>query len=222
MEKRKNPEKDLRNTSVLFFNMGLFIALSVVVCAFEYRTSKTVFDPVDITNLEEDIPLILPTEIKPPPPPPKPKLKQIIEVQNDDVMDDPEEYQIDDLMDDPVEIEIPVDEPGDEPIIDAPIDIAEVMPEPEGGFEAFYSYIRKHLHYPAQARRMGIEGKVYVQFVVDKDGKLTDLQVIKGIGAGCDKEVMRIMEKAPDWKPGRQNGLRVKVRRVVPIDFRLN
>ncbi|MCK5701162.1 MAG: energy transducer TonB, partial [Cyclobacteriaceae bacterium] len=77
------------------------------------------------------------------------------------------------------------------------------------------------LKYPAQARRMGIEGKVFVQFVVDKDGTLTEVTAVKGIGAGCDQEAVRVIEGAPKWKPGKQRGRSVKVRMILPITFKL-
>ena len=86
---------------------------------------------------------------------------------------------------------------------------------------AFYKYVATTLRYPAQARRMGIEGKVFVQFVVDKDGSLTDVQAIKGIGAGCDEEAVRVISKAKKWKPGKQRGRAVKVRMILPITFKL-
>jgi len=78
------------------------------------------------------------------------------------------------------------------------------------------------LKYPAQARRMGIEGKVYVTFVVGKEGEITDVKVLKGIGAGCDEEAIRVLSGAPNWKPGKQRGRPVRVRMQLPIIFKLN
>jgi protein TonB len=68
---------------------------------------------------------------------------------------------------------------------------------------------------------MGVEGKVFVQFVVDKDGTLTDIKAVKGIGAGCDEEAVRVLKAAPKWKPGKQRGRPVKVRMILPITFKL-
>ena len=99
--------------------------------------------------------------------------------------------------------------------------IVEHQPAPIGGMELFYNYVKKNLKYPTQARRMGIEGKVFVQFVVDKDGSLSDITVIKGIGAGCDMEAKKVIQNAGKWMPGRQNGAPVKVRMVIPITFNL-
>jgi protein TonB len=87
--------------------------------------------------------------------------------------------------------------------------------------DSFLKYVSKNLKYPAQARRMGVEGKVFVQFVVEKDGSITDIKVVKGIGAGCDEEAVRVLENAPKWKPGKQRGRPVKQRIVLPIVFKL-
>ncbi|MEX1241936.1 MAG: TonB family protein [Cyclobacteriaceae bacterium] len=100
--------------------------------------------------------------------------------------------------------------------------IVERQPEFEGGIGAFRSYIMNEIKYPLQARQAGVEGQVDVQFVVGKDGSLSDVRAIKGIGAGCDAEAVRVMQNAPRFKPGTQNGKPVFVRMVVPITFKLN
>ncbi|WPP48880.1 M56 family metallopeptidase [Catalinimonas niigatensis] len=99
--------------------------------------------------------------------------------------------------------------------------VVENQPEPEGGIKEFYQYIAQNMKYPLQARQMGIEGKVFVQFVVDEYGEITEVQSIKGIGAGCDAEAVRVLESAPAWNPGTQKGKAVKVRMVMPITFSL-
>src|SRR5690606_28388713 len=112
------------------------------------------------------------------------------------------------------------DEPVEE-VAEEVFTIVEEQPTPKGGMSAFYEYVKKELKYPAQARRMGIEGKVYVQFVVDKDGSITEVTAIKGIGAGCDEEAVRVLEGAPKWSPGKQRGRAVKGRMILPITFKL-
>jgi protein TonB len=77
------------------------------------------------------------------------------------------------------------------------------------------------MKYPAQARRMGVEGKVFVQFVIGKDGAISDVKVIKGIGAGCDEEAIRVVQSSPSWNPGKQRGKAVKQRYTLPIIFKL-
>lgn len=99
--------------------------------------------------------------------------------------------------------------------------VVEDQPTPEGGMEAFYDYIRTHLKYPAEARSAGIEGKVFVQFIVDTDGSLKDVEVLKGIGGGCNEEALEVVKNSPAWNPGLQRGQAVKVRMVLPITFSL-
>ena len=100
--------------------------------------------------------------------------------------------------------------------------IVERQPEFEGGLDAFHRYIMNEVRYPLEARRAGVEGRVDVQFVVGKDGLLSDVKAIKGIGSGCDEEAVRVLQNAPAFKPATQNGKPVFVRMVVPIVFKLN
>lgn len=100
--------------------------------------------------------------------------------------------------------------------------IVEQMPEFNGGMAELMAYIGKNTNYPSQARRMGVEGTVYVQFVIEVDGSVSTVEIVRGIGAGCDEEATRIIKNMPKWKPGKQNGDPVKVRFVLPIKFRLN
>lgn len=93
--------------------------------------------------------------------------------------------------------------------------------KPEGGYEAFYLYVQKRLKYPTEARKHGVEGKVYVQFVVDTDGGLTEVKVVKGIGAGCDEVALDAISSAPNWHPARHEGTNVKQRIILPITFSL-
>jgi TonB family protein len=100
--------------------------------------------------------------------------------------------------------------------------VVEETASPRGGMPEFYNHIAHHLKYPAQARRMGIEGKVFVEFIVQTDGSITDLNVKKGIGAGCDQEAMRAIQSSPNWIPGKNKGVVVKQRMVLPISFKLS
>ncbi len=99
--------------------------------------------------------------------------------------------------------------------------IVETMPEYPGGNEEMYKFISKHLKYPKKARKNDIEGKVYVQFMIDKEGNVTRAKVLKGIGYGCDKEALRVVNKMPKWKPGTQRGKPVPVMFTLPFNFKL-
>ena len=100
--------------------------------------------------------------------------------------------------------------------------VVEEQPEFNGGYDAMMEFIRENLRYPADARQQGVEGTVYVSFIVETDGRVTSSKIIRGISAACDNEVLRMMEIMPNWKPGRQSGQDVRVRFVLPIKFSLN
>jgi protein TonB len=97
----------------------------------------------------------------------------------------------------------------------------EEMPTFPGGMDQVPSFFAANIKYPEIARRAGVEGRVFVQFVVSKDGSITQVQVAKGIGAGCDEEAIRVVKMMPKWTPGKQNGRPVLVQVVVPIQFKL-
>lgn len=111
--------------------------------------------------------------------------------------------------------------PDPEPAANGPIDIAEVMPSYDGGMEAMMKFIQKRMRYPRVPRALGIEGTVYVRFVVRGDGSVSDVQVIRGIHRDCDEEAARVIAMLPAWKGGRHNGTPVSVRMVLPIKFSL-
>lgn len=101
-------------------------------------------------------------------------------------------------------------------------DLVEDQPTPVGGMTEFYEYIAANMEYPTEARSKGIEGRVFIQFVVDKEGNLTNVKPVKGIGVGCDEEAVRVIEKAAKWNPGKQRGETVNVRMILPITFKLD
>jgi TonB family protein len=116
-----------------------------------------------------------------------------------------------------------VDEIGNNSKMDSDVyTIVEDTATPKGGMSEYYKHIGMNLKYPAQARRMGIEGKVFVEFVVQTDGSISDVKVKKGIGAGCDEEAMNVVKSSPTWTPGKNKGVAVKQRMVLPISFRLS
>lgn len=104
------------------------------------------------------------------------------------------------------------------PTMNAPVTWAEQMPEFNGNLN---DYLQTQLRYPQQARDAGIEGKVTIQFVVNEDGTVSNAKILKGIGAGCDEEAIRVINSMPKWKPGKQNGKSIKVYYTLPIRFLL-
>ncbi|MFY0651423.1 MAG: energy transducer TonB [Cyclobacteriaceae bacterium] len=224
MEPKKHPKADLDKKTGMFFNIGLAVSLAIVLTAFEWRSYDD-GDLVDLGQLDddfEDIMEIPPTE-QPPPPPPKIQLPQIIEIPDEEEIEEEIEVDLDvEITEETVIEDIVFEEAPEEEVADEIFDIVEDQPAPPGGMGAFYKFVGKSMKYPNQARRMGIEGRVFVQFVVDKDGTLTDIKAVKGIGAGCDEEAVRVLKSAPKWKPGKQRGRPVKVRMILPITFKLS
>jgi len=100
--------------------------------------------------------------------------------------------------------------------------MVESQPRYPGGMDAFYQYLGQEMKYPLQARKAGIEGRVYVQFIVEPDGTISEVTTLKGIGGGCDAEAERVMTNTSGWIPGEQRGKKVRVRMVLPLVFKLN
>jgi protein TonB len=224
MEEKKKPEADLTKKSGLFLSIGLVISLSLVIMAFEWRfyDDGSLVDLGRVDDNFEDMLEIPPTE-QPPPPPPVIQQPEIIEIPDEEEIEQEIEVNLDvEITQETVVESLVFEEAPAEEVAEEIFSIVEDQPTPQGGIEAFYKYVGKNINYPAQARRMGVEGKVYVQFVVDKDGSLNEVQAIKGIGAGCDEEAVRVVKAAPKWKPGKQRGRAVKVRMVIPITFKLS
>jgi protein TonB len=230
MEARKNPKYDLAQYRGLFFNIGLVISMLMVIGAFEWRF----YDDQELmnagsTSMEFDESLDVPfTEQTPPSPPKALKSVQIIAVDNIEEIEEEihidldiemtEDLAIEQVIEQVIESDIGnVEEEDTEEIFI----IVEEYPAPFGGLAAFYQYVNNNIKYHKQALSLSIEGRVFVQFVVGKDGSLTDLTVIRGIGGGCDEEAIRVVKGAPAWKPGKQRGKTVRVKMVLPVTFKI-
>ncbi|KAB1063395.1 energy transducer TonB [Salibacter halophilus] len=221
MELKKNPEVDINKKRNLFFFVGFVFALGMVLVAFEWKIfeeTKTQLGQLDIQMEEEEmIPI---TQRKPPPPPPPPK-QQILEIVEDDEEIE-EELEIESTeIDENTEIEF-VETPEEEVVEEPEIfQVVEDPPQFPGGEEELFKYLGKSIQYPPMAKDAGVSGVVYVTFVVNEDGSISDVEVLRGIGAGCDKEAIRVVENMPKWKPGKQRGKSVKVQFNLPIRFTL-
>lgn len=223
MEQKKNPKYDLERKRGMFFNLGLLASITLMITAFEWKTTEKGID-VFTENFDiEELVDIKPTII-PPPPKPKPIMPIVKEVPDKEIIEDID-IPIDNDFNDSTSIpEMVIEDDSKEEYIDPNkiwVGIIESPAEPVGGIDAFYRFIGKNLKYPRTAKRMNIQGRVFVQFVVDKDGSLTDIKAIKGLGGGCNEEAVRVFKKAPKWRPGKQRGRPVRVRMVMPIVFRL-
>ena len=223
MEAKKTEKANLENKSTFFLSIGLLISMALVVMAFEWKQYDESLASLvgKNTNTFEEMIEVPPTDI-PPPPPPQIQAPVIIEV--------PDEKEIEEDLDIKFDVEASEETKIEEVVVvaeeakeesDEIFSIVEEPASPKGGMPAFYKYVFDKMKYPPQARRMGIEGKVFVEFVIGKDGSITDVRAVKGIGAGCDEEAVRVIQGAPPWSPGKQRGKSVKQRMVLPITFKL-
>lgn len=219
---------NLDNCCLIFREIGVIITLGVVLLAFELKS----FDRPDtgfLTRSVDDTPeefVEITQHEKPPPPPPKiPRQTSLISIVENEMEIEEEiiidveanqetviqDYQPD--FTDELEEEDEMEE--EEPIFI----IVESMPMFPGGEEARLKYLNENVKYPLMAKEAGIQGKVFLEFVVEKDGSVTGVKVIRGIGGGCDEEALRVVEDMPRWIPGKQRGVPVRVRFNMPIRF---
>lgn len=225
-EAKKYERADLELLRPLLLSVGLFLSLLVITIAFQVkqRTENEIVTLIANSNLVEEILEVPPTEVTPPQP--SIQLPRVVEVPNEeeivkeiDVTFDME-VNSDTRLQDIVVIESPVIDIEKENL-DQIFLVVEESAKPKEGMNAFYAFVNENIKYPAQARRMNVEGKVFVEFVVSKDGTLTDINVVKGIGSGCDEEAMRIVQLSPPWQAAKQRGKAVRQRIVLPIFFML-
>jgi periplasmic protein TonB len=223
---KKYEKADVNNQRNLFMEVGLTVALAIVLLAFAYApkeddTSSLMSSEV----IEEEIEEIPQTNQAKPPPPPPPPPPEVIEVEDDiEIEDQPDlfdqELDIEDVIESPAYVPAApvIKEEPKEPEIFV---VVEQMPEFPGGDKALYEFLAKNIKYPAVAKDNGIEGKVYIKFVINEDGSVSQATVARGIGGGCDEEALRVVKDMPKWKPGKQRGKNVKVWYTLPVYFKL-
>ncbi|SHJ93157.1 protein TonB [Reichenbachiella agariperforans] len=225
MELRKNPAIDLERKRGMFFSIGLVTSLSLVLMAFNWRTEEVVPhlpEPeveYDVFYVIEPVAAVIKSPERPKAPIERKSVQAPVFVETQEEIEalvEIEELTID------IDDVVVVDEELEEEEPDVYIGVVEQMPEPVGGMASFYSHIGREMKYPNRARRDGVEGRVFVQFVVDRDGSIAEIEVIKGISTDCDEEAARVLATVPRWNPGKQRGKPVRVRMIVPIVFRLN
>ncbi len=224
MEAKKTKKADLSRKTGMFFHLGLMVSLGLVLAAFEHKSYESP-ELKDLGSMEDDFEEILDIPITEQPPPPPPPLEQPI------IEEVPDEVEIEEKIEVDFDVDVEEETVVKEIIIpDAPVkekadqifDVVETMPTPPGGRKGWSKFLYDNLNYPTQARRMGIEGTVYVVFVVNTDGSIQDVGIMRGIGGGCNEEAMRVVRKSPKWTPGKQRGRPVRVKMRLPIKFKLN
>ncbi|MBQ2097956.1 MAG: energy transducer TonB [Bacteroidales bacterium] len=228
MEQKKTERADLENKRGYLLEIGLVVTLLIMWGVFEW--SSTVeraedFGPLEVVADEEELaPVTRQEELQlPPPPPPQQTVADIIEIVDDkvEVNDDFMSTEADENT--TVEIQEVVDVVQEEEVVEEPqvFFIVEDMPEFPGGELALRKYIAENVRYPEMAKENDIQGTVYVRFVVDTDGSVKNVEVIRGVDQLLDKEAIRVVQSLPKWKPGKQRGKAVKVSHSVPIKFQL-
>ena len=226
MEIKKSPEADLQNRKGLFFEIGLVIALAAVLGAFLYTPKEYRIEQVVSNVVVEDQQIVEVTrqEQKPPEQPKKVEMQVVTDIL-DVVTNDTKitsDINFDEFTEDmeitaaPVEVEEEVIEE------ETPFIRVEKMPSFQGGdLIAFRNWVQGKLHYPQIAQENGISGRVVLSFVIEKDGTLTNIEVLQAPDRSLSEEAVRVLETSPKWEPGMQSNKAVRVKYTLPVDFQI-
>ena len=223
----KSHNANLENLRTIFFETGMIITLLLVFLAINWKTyEKKVIQSYDRAIDNTPVEMVPVTQQKPPEPPKiqAPVIVTAINIVDDDIEVD-EDFKID-AEAEPMDsiqayVPVPVMKEEENAVEEEIFRVVESAPEFPGGEEALYDYLAKNMRYPDMAKEAGISGKVFLTFVVEKDGSITDVQLLRGIGGGCDEEAIRVVQKMPTWAPGRQRNIPVRVQYNLPIKFTL-
>jgi protein TonB len=228
MEVKKAPKANIETQRTTFFLMGMVVALSVLFVGFEWSSTISKLDEKVIVQdvlAEEEIEITQrdPTP-PPPPPPPEPEVPEII-----DVVEEKVDTKIDlsSLEDDQSKAQVqtytppPPPKPVEEEATEEIFVVVEKQPEFPGGTTALMKFLGDNIKYPVIAQENGIQGRVITNFVVERDGSISDVQVVRGQDPSLDKEAVRVIKTMPKWAPGQQRGKPVRVRFTLPVVFRL-
>ena len=225
MEEKKSPKANLENKKLMFIQIGMIISLLIAWLAFEHKSyDKREIDPSLLNRevvMDEEMVEITKQEEQKPQPVEVPKQTTQLEIVQDDVETEDIEINADVEQNEVIE-EYVAPEVVEEEVVEQEIfQIVEEMPSYPGGEKALLEYVAKNIKYPQIARETGIQGRVFVGFVVEPDGSVSNVKILRGIGGGCDEEAMRVIKSLPKWKPGKQRGRAVRVSYQIPVVFKL-
>ena len=228
MEIKKSEKANLENKKLLFIEIGLIISLAITYVAFEWTSTET-----NVSTLEAEAEVVLEEEIipitqeTPPPPPAAPKIPVLSD--QIDIVDD--EIEVDDDMfmnledDSSLGVEIMDYVEVEEEVVEEeaiPFQLVEEKPSFQGGdANQFSKWVNSRLVYPEIAKENGVQGRVTLQFTVEKDGTVTKVKVLRGVDPSLDKEAVRVVSMSPKWKPGKQRDRAVPVTYTFPVIFQL-
>lgn len=227
MEVKKSPKADLEGKFTTHLMIGAILALAVMFIAFEWseRDKKIAVDSgiQEIAFEEEIIPITEQEQPKQAPPPPEaPKVEEVLEIMDNDAKVEESTIQASDDTQAAVEVKYTPVEVEEEEVEEQQIfQVVEEMPEFPGGMAECMKFLGKNIKYPTISQENGVQGRVIVQFVVNRDGSIVDPVVVRGVDPYLDKEALRVISSMPKWKPGKQRGKAVRVKYTVPVTFRL-
>ena len=225
MQVKKSEQASLEKDKLVYVLMGLVFTLSLVYAALEWTEREvTKYEVTDTEFLFEEEVEIQQTSQETPPPPPPPAVQEVevLNVVEDNVETESIEVNTEDDKEAEVVIAAPVEAPAEEEDEEVVFVVVESMPEFPGGQQALFKYLSENVKYPVIAQENGIQGRVICQFVVNKDGSIVDVEVVRSGGdASLDKEAVRVIKSMPKWKPGKQRGKPVRVKYTVPVNFKL-
>ena len=225
MEIKKTPKADLQNKRTLLLEIGLVVSLALVIVAFWYTPKEHKIEKLDLQTaiVEEEITEITRQDQKPPEAPKKVEVKVIADllqvVTNDTKITTEVDFaEFDDNTDFVQTVEVK-EEVVEE---DQPFLIAETMPSFQGGdLNTFRAWVQQNVRFPQIALENGIQGRVVLSFVIEKDGRLTNIQVLQTPDRSLSEEAIRVLSKSPKWSPGKQRNQAVRVKYTLPVDFRV-
>lgn len=227
MEVKKSPKADLENKKTTNLLIGAIIILAVLFVGFEWsERDKVVSTDTGIAELvfeEEMIPITEQEQPKQAPPPPEaPKVEEVLEIMDNESEVEESTIQASDDTQAAVEVKYTPVEVEEEEVEEQQIfQVVEEMPEFPGGMGECMKFLSKNIKYPTISQENGVQGRVIVQFVVNRDGSIVDPVVVRGVDPYLDKEALRVIAMMPKWKPGKQRGKAVRVKYTVPVMFRL-
>jgi protein TonB len=225
MEAKKSNRADLKNKRTMFFEIGMIIAIAIVLAGFQWSTGEK--SNLILTNnlseflIDDYAPITRPEPPKPPEVPKPEPIKEFDIVKNTENVVEPKQLFSSDV--DPNEGVVIIPMPEEQLIIEPEVVyFAEIMPSYKGGMAALIKFLRKELNYPDEAKANNVQGRVFVEFIVNKEGGIEKVKIKKGVDPLLDNEALRVVNKMPNWEPGQQNNKKVSVCFTIPINFSLN
>lgn len=227
MEIKKSPKADLEGKKTTGVLIGLVLILAAMFVAFEWTERDVVITAdsgiQEVAFEEEMVPITEQEEPKQAPPPPEaPKVEEVLQIADNDANVEETTIQTNEDKGEAVEIKYVPAVVEEEEVEEQQIfQVVEEMPEFPGGMAECMKFLAKNIKYPTIAQENGVQGRVIVQFVVNKDGTIVDPVVVRSVDPYLDKEALRVIKAMPKWKPGKQRGKAVRVKYTVPVTFRL-